>query len=63
MTRITFEARVINGKLQHQTPLDALEGQRVRVTLISVEADAAPPTAHEPSSDEPPHWMDVEKDV
>jgi hypothetical protein len=58
----TFDARVINGRLQYQAPLDALEGQQVRVMLDILapqDSKSLPP----PSSDEPPEDMDVEKDV
>jgi hypothetical protein len=61
----TFDACVVNGQLQFQAPLDALEGQRVRVTL-DVIGDPTPQTPSEapPSEDpEPPEGMDVEKDI
>src|SRR5439155_25712436 len=62
MAIATFDARVINGRLQYQAPLDDLEGQQVRVMLdILAPQDSKP--LPPPPSDEPPEDMDVEKDV
>jgi hypothetical protein len=59
MTTTTFEARVVNGQLQYRAPLDAFEGRQVRVTLDVL----GEPSPQEAPSDEPPEWLDVEKDV
>ena len=63
----TFDARVINGRLQYQAPLDALEGQLVRVFLDILAPDILAPQDSKPlsppPSDESPEDMDVEKDV
>jgi hypothetical protein len=70
MVTKTFEARVVNGQLQHDQALDAFEGQQVRITLVAPAS--APPNGQEksllngpeePPEVEPPEWLDVEKDV
>jgi hypothetical protein len=60
----TFEARVENGQLHAEEPLTALEGQRVRITLVPLPPSA--PTFPEDEQHgvmEAPDEMDVEKDV
>ena len=63
MSSATFEARVVNGQLQYQAPLDAFEGQQVRVTLDVIKTPQSKPEEIPPPPDEPPEWLDVEKDV
>ena len=42
MLNKTIDAQVINGHLQHQEPLPAFEGQKVRVQVIAtLLADSA----------------------
>lgn len=63
MQATTFEARVVNGQLQYQTPLDALEGHQVRVTVDVLAPNGGMPDASRPPTDEVPGDLDVEKDV
>jgi hypothetical protein len=64
MVAKTFSAQVVEGQLRYQEPLDAFEGQNVRVTVVggpvAIEQPDGSNTEQEP---EPPDWMDVEKDV
>jgi hypothetical protein len=61
----TFDTCVVNGQLQHQAPLAAFEGRRVRVTLdeIGEPAPRAQPEGTASDESEPPEGMDVERDV
>ncbi len=59
----TFETQVVNGRLQYQVPLDAFEGQHVRVTVDVVAAPQPKPNGQQPPSEEPPEGMDVEKEI
>ena|SRR5437867_3239822 len=60
----TFPARVTNGQLQYQEPLDAFEGQQVHVTLTAPDASVPfQEEAPEVSVEEPPEEMDIEKDL
>ena len=73
MTQLTIAAQVVNGHLQPEQSLAALEGQRVIATLTVVPKEspnskAAEPPAPEKVADEefdpePPPWLDVENDV
>jgi hypothetical protein len=57
-----IRAEVVNGHLRHDERLDDLEGQQVQVNLTPV-ASAAQVSPTTDSEDEPPEWLDVEKDV
>jgi hypothetical protein len=46
MTKM-FEARVVNGRLQHGESLDAFEGRQVRVTLEAAPDEGRAPVAVE----------------
>jgi hypothetical protein len=60
----TFEAEVRNGQLHCEEPLEALEGQRVQVTVTVPEPAAQTANGQaQPVSEEPPEWLDVEKDI
>jgi hypothetical protein len=66
MTITTFDAQVIDGRLEPADALRAFEGRQVRVTLT--EPSSVPesiPAAPRPNSTqpEPPEWLDVENDV
>ena len=65
MVAKTFSARVVGGQLCYQEPLDAFEGQTVRVTVAGAASFSPPQSARaaESGDGEPPEWMAVEADV
>jgi hypothetical protein len=66
MTLTTFEAQVIDGRLEPADALRAFEGRQVRVTLMEPASvpESNPTALGQNSTDsEPPEWLDVEKVV
>jgi hypothetical protein len=63
MVVATYEARIVNGRLEPGDWLKQFEGQRVRVTVAPVHEKAERSTNEATSEPEPPEDLDVEKDV
>jgi hypothetical protein len=49
--------------LRHQESLTAFEGQQVQVTVAAQSPTPSPGVPEQAGVEEPPEWLDVEKDV